>query len=359
MRRAAVLMTAVLLAAAPAQAGVFDLGGKEKKQREAVETQLKTELQQARDAYKELEKKYKDLEIDRNNVLSQTKQLLADRSKLGAVEEKSTELESAVRTLMAQKDKLLTENQKLKKELASIVQNHDRIRDNFQELQIRENSQNTEIRTLREQLIRRVEASPQYLLVQNEAKAVKQENDMLKKTVAVLDGKLKKALEYARKIQDRDFKYVQQLEIQRASIEELKKQNESLTAANRQLNQAIERTPAKVTELARRNEELVRETSAMHYNLGVLFTEEQKFDRAVREFERALELDPNDQKSHYNLGYLYAEQLSRPGDAMKHFKRFLELDPNSQQAESVKSYLVMHHTFQGKTLEKESGNPFK
>jgi tetratricopeptide (TPR) repeat protein len=267
-------------------------------------------------------------------------------------------MEKGVKTLMTQKDRLLSENQKLKKELSSIVENHDRLKANFEEVQMRENTENTEVGTLREQLVRRVEASPQYMLVQNEARAVRQENEGLKKTIAELDSKLKKSLEYIRKIQDRDFKYVQQLGALKETSDKLAAQNQELTQANRSLNTTIDQAPDHVRGLAKQNEQLIRETAQMHYNMGVLFTDNQKYDMATKEFERALELDPNDQRAHYNLGYLYAEQFSKPDQATEHFKRFLELDPQSQQAEAVKSYLLEKHTYQGKALEKGSGNPF-
>ena len=352
------VLCTLLASAATSHAGAFDFGGKEKKAREAKEAQLQAAAKKSQDSYKDLEQKYKDLEIDRNNVLAQTKQMLADHTRMTELEEKQATFEKGAETLMAQKDRLLSENQRLKKELASIVENHDRLKENFQEIQIRENTESQEVKTLREQLVRRVEASPQFMLVQNESRAVKQENEDLKQTIAGLDTKLKRALEYARKIQDRDLKYVQQLNMLKGTATQLKDQNVSLVQTNRGLNQTVDETPGRVKDLAKQNDKLIKETCAMHYNMGVLFTENEKFEQAANEFERALEIDPNDEKSHYNLGYLYAEQFDKPEDASKHFKRFLELAPSSKQAEAVKSYLLIRHTYQGKSLEKGSGNPF-
>lgn len=366
MRRfAAAFLILTALTAAPAHGGVLDFGAKARKEKEAKEAQaaakeneLKQSADQAQAALKDLEQKYKDLQIDRDNVLAQTKQLVTDQGKMGQIEEQRNQLQAGMKTMMAQKDRLLSENQRMKKELASIVENHDRLKENFQELQVRENAESQEIESLRKQLTGRIEGSAPYMLVQNEARSLRQEKETLLKTVAALDAKLKKALEFIRKIQDRDFKYVQQLERLKSSEGQLKDKTRSLEDANRSLNQTIDHAPDRMQKLARQNETLIKETSAMHYNMGVLFTETGKFDRAVKEFERALELDPNDQKSHYNLGYIFAEQFANPTNAMEHFRRFLELDPNSQQAEAVKSYMMAHHVYQGKSLEKDSGNPF-
>jgi tetratricopeptide (TPR) repeat protein len=53
--------------------------------------------------------------------------------------------------------------------------------------------------------------------------------------------------------------------------------------------------------------------------------------KASREFEKALEKDPNSAKSHYNLGVLYEQQGQR-ALAIDAYKEALRLNPDFREA---------------------------
>jgi tetratricopeptide (TPR) repeat protein len=65
---------------------------------------------------------------------------------------------------------------------------------------------------------------------------------------------------------------------------------------------------------------------AAHFGLGRLFVAEQQWQKALREFKRALASKPSPE-AHYALGCLYY-QLGRDGLATRHLLKAVDLDPN-------------------------------
>ncbi|MBU2221078.1 MAG: tetratricopeptide repeat protein, partial [Candidatus Omnitrophica bacterium] len=107
--------------------------------------------------------------------------------------------------------------------------------------------------------------------------------------------------------------------------------------------------PAKFAELARENKVLIKETALMHYNLGVFYTQSKEFSRATAEFEKAIELNPDDPYSHYNLGYIYAEYLGNRPKAIENFRKFLKLaKAEDKDVDWVKKYILTWQTWEGK-----------
>jgi tetratricopeptide (TPR) repeat protein len=142
------------------------------------------------------------------------------------------------------------------------------------------------------------------------------------------------------------------------NLNQLKKQNTALAGANKGMNQMVAGVPVKFARIAQENRELVKETSEMHYNLGVFYTQNKNFKMAVKEFERALAIDPDNAKSHYNLGYLYAEEFDKHQEAIMHFQRFLEINPAAKEAEAIRTYLLMRQTYGDKPVA-TTRNTFK
>lgn len=69
---------------------------------------------------------------------------------------------------------------------------------------------------------------------------------------------------------------------------------------------------------------------AAHYGLGRLFIAEENWQKALREFKRALASKPSPE-AHYALGCLYY-QLSRDALATRHLKKAIEMDANYCEA---------------------------
>ncbi len=81
----------------------------------------------------------------------------------------------------------------------------------------------------------------------------------------------------------------------------------------------------KYIKLARENKILVKRTALMHYNLGVFYTQNKEYNRAVAEFEKAIELNPEDALAHFNLGFIYAEHFENRPKAIERFNQYLKL----------------------------------
>jgi tetratricopeptide (TPR) repeat protein len=87
----------------------------------------------------------------------------------------------------------------------------------------------------------------------------------------------------------------------------------------------------------------------MHYNLGVFYMREKNYPRAIAEFEKALELTPDDAYAHFNLGYIYAEYVVNRPKAIEHFRNYLRLaKKGDKDVDWVKKYIISWETWQGK-----------
>ena len=61
-------------------------------------------------------------------------------------------------------------------------------------------------------------------------------------------------------------------------------------------------------------------------NLGLRYQKEGEHEKAIEQFEKALEIQPNNAVAHNNLGISYGS-LERFDEAEKHFKRSIEINP--------------------------------
>ncbi len=78
-----------------------------------------------------------------------------------------------------------------------------------------------------------------------------------------------------------------------------------------------------------------KEKVTLAYNIGCIYKAGRQYDRAEKEFLKALALAPDDPGIHYNLGILYDDNLNDPKKAKYHYNRFLELSPNDPDAPKV------------------------
>jgi serine/threonine protein kinase/Flp pilus assembly protein TadD len=88
----------------------------------------------------------------------------------------------------------------------------------------------------------------------------------------------------------------------------------------------IERDREKQLRIVQEAAEKFPKEKGFHYWLGVIYRGDGKYDEALEEFNKALELDPNYGEIHNELGYLYAE-LRNFEKSIEHFKKYLSLNP--------------------------------
>jgi type IV pilus biogenesis/stability protein PilW len=86
----------------------------------------------------------------------------------------------------------------------------------------------------------------------------------------------------------------------------------------------------------------LKEASA-HYKLGISYLNDQQNQQAFVEFQKAVELNPNDRDSYYALGHIYVGQL-KYDEAEQAFKKTLKIDSDYSEA----------HNYLGKVYEQRS-----
>lgn len=66
-----------------------------------------------------------------------------------------------------------------------------------------------------------------------------------------------------------------------------------------------------------------------HYNLGLIYAGQKRFDEAVNEFQSALKLNPDYGRAYNNLGLAYMKQ-GKIDDAVIHFKKAIDMNPDNE-----------------------------
>lgn len=100
------------------------------------------------------------------------------------------------------------------------------------------------------------------------------------------------------------------------------------------------------SEIKRLQNELVsaqmanaKERFALAYNLGNIYKAARQYERAEKEFLRALDMNADDAALHYNLGILYDDNIGNYQKARQHYERFLMLAPGDPDAPNVVKWL--------------------
>ncbi len=72
---------------------------------------------------------------------------------------------------------------------------------------------------------------------------------------------------------------------------------------------------------------------AGYNNLGLSFFRKGQLDEAVAQFQKALEINPNDAEAHINLGNALFRK-GQPDEAIAQFQKALEINPSDAEAHS-------------------------
>lgn len=135
--------------------------------------------------------------------------------------------------------------------------------------------------------------------------------------------------------------YQEQLRSAQEAKNNLQEKNKRLAQGNKILKQKLDIYPRKLSQIALLKERLLKENAVLHYNLGVFHVQKQEYSDAIYEFEKVLELNPDDSATHYNLGVIYAEYLDNRPKAISHFNHYLmQADKDDKDVEFAKKYLL-------------------
>jgi chromosome segregation ATPase len=288
--------------------------------------------------FEAMKKESEALRQDRDNLLSRAKGLLADTSRLN-------ELEGLIEKIKKDNEALEKEKQDLENSLfsrgAEIKDLQDyraqvsKERDELKTAYEKSRKDNT-IRELKDEISSlQKEKSGQASRMQKENKDMESDLKQAQKEIAQLK-------EHKSKLSKESDGLNAELKNYRVNYAKAQKKNQAL-------EEEIKNMPKKFTELARQNKVLIRDTSQMHYNLGVFYTKNKEYDRAVAEFEKVIEIAPDDAYAHFNLGYIYAEYLVNRKKAIDNFRHYLRLaKSDDQDVDWVKKYLLTWETYEGR-----------
>lgn len=78
--------------------------------------------------------------------------------------------------------------------------------------------------------------------------------------------------------------------------------------------------------------------SSAHMDLGIVYGEKKKFEKAEEELKKAIELDPRSFEAHNNLAHLYNLQIRRDL-ALEHWQASLKINPRQPEIRQLIRYV--------------------
>ena len=278
--------------------------------------------------FTKLKQEYDAVVADRNNILAQTKLLQEYKNKY-------LEMELQIK-------KLVNEKEQLQREIQSRAEQDSAVKLKMEELQNSQTQALQEKETLKNSLEK---MQIEYKIVPETRK----ESTRLQKELNDAIRRYKIAEQKIKRLEEEKLDITAQNELYRRYLGDSKEQYNKALAKNKVLEKKVEQMPKRFAELARENKVLIKETALMHYNLGVFYTQNKEYSRAIAEYEKTLELNPDDAYAHYNLGYVYAEYMVDRPKAIEHFRQFLRLSKSEDKdVDWVRKYILTWQTWEGK-----------
>jgi tetratricopeptide (TPR) repeat protein len=160
---------------------------------------------------------------------------------------------------------------------------------------------------------------------------------------------------------------LKQAESRRFTLETIQQKQARTSETGKKTGKNDQRIPAERTSLQQEYQKLQQQYEALrqdnqslkmqasespkdailaHYNLGVLYTQNKDYKRAIKEFEKVLEYKPDDADSHYNLGVIYGEYMSDRKKGLEYFEKYLNLAPSDADSEQVRKYILTWETLE-------------
>ncbi len=289
--------------------------------------------------YEKLKKEYQRVSADRDNILAQSKGLLEIKAKYA-------QIESTLKSNQEEKERLQNEFAVAKEEAAQARKNLQdsglTAQQKINELES-DNARLSEERDSLKESIRRLELEYKGLPeTRKELGNLRQDNKGLQKKYDSMEQQLMK-------MKDQQLDKDAQIDVYRKQVGEFKTRYEQSLAKNRALEKRAEKIPGRFAEMARQNKVLIKETALMHYNLGVFYTKNKEYARAIAEFEKSIELNPGDPYAHYNLGFIYAEYSVNRAKAIEQFRKYLSLTKKEDKdTDWVRKYVLTWQSYEGK-----------
>ncbi|MBU1083966.1 MAG: tetratricopeptide repeat protein [Candidatus Omnitrophota bacterium] len=324
------------------------------------ETAVTEEREDGREmSYSELQVEYEKLKIDRDNILLQTSKMLKNKREYEQGLDTFTEIKK-------ERDEFFEKNKELEKKIIAAVAEVEVLEEEAVKLE----AEKTELESM--VWDPKDKETVNGLIAQNklELKAVK---DEARETVRAFENKVKD-LENA--LKDENKKWIAERrsldkeililkkEAEKSEKREVKLEEEVASLTDRlnntekdkkgveeellKLERAGRKVPVDFKNLARHNEILTQQLADTHYNMGVLFCGQEKFRKAIAEYEQVLKIKPTDKDAIYNLGLIYAEHEVDREKAIHYFTEYIQIDNRSTNAEWAKAYIMKWEGWQQK-----------
>ncbi|MBI3602450.1 MAG: tetratricopeptide repeat protein [Candidatus Omnitrophica bacterium] len=299
---------------------------------------LDKQFQEVSSKYTAAAKELETVKADRENILAQAKSLLGERAKAGELEEVAEKAKAEVSSVKKELEEAKNQGLSLKEEI-----------NKFQVTQAQLTKERDELKIAYEKAAKNTIVKELNNKISGLQKDLKSKIAQAQTEKKKLEAKLKLAEKENSRLTEEKNKWNTARDQLTGQLNDYKKNYVGAVKKNKALESKIKETPAKFTEIARQNKVLLRQTAEMHYNLGVFYTKNKEYDRAVAEFEKGIEINPNDASAHFNLGYIYSEYLVNRKRAMEHFRHFLRLTKSDDpDVDWVKKYVLTWETYEGK-----------
>jgi Tfp pilus assembly protein PilF len=86
-----------------------------------------------------------------------------------------------------------------------------------------------------------------------------------------------------------------------------------------------------------------------HYNRGVDYIQQEKYDLALAEFTKAINIDPRYAEAYLNRGFLY-EQQEKPDLALSDYNQAININPRLAEAYNNRGFLYYYRLEREKAI---------
>lgn len=285
--------------------------------------------------YSTLKKEYDAVVTDRENLLSQMKILLKYKNEITQAKEQLSLIETERAQWELEKETYKSTNNRLQANNEQLVSKIDNLlADQFQLQEERDSLRST---------LSKSKAG--YIIVEDLNRKVKEQSQEISR----LENNIKQLQKEVEKSIDKVAKAETTAVVLSDQIKEVTSKYKKALGTNKKLESKINRQPKQYAEIARENKVLIKRTALMHYNLGVFYTKSKEYNRAISEFEKSIELNPEDPQAYFNLGFIYAEYFEDRPKSIDRFQKFLLLTKKEDEdVDWVKRYILTWQTWEGK-----------
>ena len=123
---------------------------------------------------------------------------------------------------------------------------------------------------------------------------------------------------------------------------------ERLEKENAQLNKVVSLLTKEHVVLNNQNDDLKNKIKEMlagevnnYIEAGDVYIQYNLYDKAIEEYNKASQVDPNNAEVELKLGFLYKRVQDEPKEAVYHFKRYLLLMPHAKNRKEVQYMIKM------------------